>query len=117
MKLTDSDIKNKLFWYKGKVEKVIDGDTLIIYCDLGFNTYYKMRGRLARINCYEITTKEGEEAKILVQQLVEGKEVIVYSRTWDKYGRSLIEVFYLVDSEWVNLNDELVQRGYAKSFM
>ena len=35
--------KEKLFHYSAKVDRVVDGDTIDVTLDLGFDIYYKAR--------------------------------------------------------------------------
>jgi len=118
-------MENNLYHYKAIVKRVIDADTIVIDLDCGFSIWMReVYVRLLRIDAYEIrlsstTTAEmkekGLEAKDYVSQLIEGKEIIIKSaiNVKEKYGRILGEIFYKVDESWINLNDELVQKGYA----
>lgn len=109
-------MEEKLYWYKGKVERVIDGDTLVVFCDVGFNTYYRLRCRLARVNAPEITRVEGVAARDFIKEKVEGKEVIIRSTFWDKYGRALAEIYFLEAGSWKNLSDTLVNSNLAEYY-
>lgn len=48
--------------YKGKVERVIDGDTLEILIDLGFHVYTNQHIRVLNLSCPEKRTEEGKAA-------------------------------------------------------
>lgn len=92
--------------YKAKVIKVIDGDTVGLMVDLGFEVYKIVRCRLARINAPEIKETEGINSTTYLKALLpEGKEVTFQSTGYDKYKRSIAEIY--VDD--INVSDKLVQ--------
>lgn len=107
-----------MYEYNAVIKRVVDGDTLMLEVDLGFYTYTFSSFRLARIDAPERGTPGGTAATEFVREW-EGQSVrIVTSKNpKDKYGRYLAEVFVrmygLAESER-NLNDLLVERGYAK---
>jgi endonuclease YncB( thermonuclease family) len=117
------DMEKQLYYYFAKILKVIDADTVELDVDCGFDIWLKKSARLARINAYEIklgtnTTieqkKAGLQGKEYVVKLLEGKKVIIKSvLDKEKYGRILVEIFYLEDNNWINLNDELVRLNFA----
>lgn len=97
---------------KGIVTKVVDGDTLVV----GDN-----RVRLVGINTPELYPKpepNALEAKQFIENLCPpGKEVgldIDDLEPKDKYGRILAIVYVNVEGSWINLNAELLRRGYAE---
>ena len=49
--------------YKANVIRVIDGDTLDVMIDLGFNTWVKKRVRLSGLDAYESRTRNKTEKK------------------------------------------------------
>ena len=52
------------FWYSARVLKVIDGDTLDVMIDLGFNIHHKARVRLYGVNTPESRTKDLAEKEL-----------------------------------------------------
>jgi len=83
------------YLYKAKVTNVVDGDTLVLLVDLGFQTFREQRVRLAGINCPEIDTDDGKKAKDFVLQKLAGVEfVMVKTHKIDIYGRYLGHIFY-----------------------
>ena len=90
--------------YKAVVEKVVDGDTLEVRIDLGFNVWVSQRIRFRGINTAEII-KDGIktsdapdralEAKAFVEEKLKDIEFIVI-RTYktDMYGRYVADVMY-----------------------
>ena len=110
--------------YKVKVTNVIDGDTIDVVIDLGFDIFTNRRVRLAGIDTPESRTtdlnekKFGMEAKDYLKQLLgNAGNVVVKTLANDpneKYGRVLGQVY--VDSSAISVNDLLVSRGYAWSY-
>lgn len=107
-----------MYEYKIKeVIRIIDGDTIEILIDIGFNIFHKEKVRLNRIDTPEIHSKNEFEKKL-------GKEAIDYLQAWiekqnslsirtskdDKYGRILGEIYG--DSS-KSINDLLIENGYA----
>jgi len=117
-----------LYCYKAKCIKVVDGDTVDLMVDLGMHVHVKERFRLAGINTPEIhgVKKESEEyargmdAKLEVERLILGKEVIVKTEKdkKGKYGRYIAYIYTDLDYDSVifydsSLNDHLVKEGFA----
>ena len=110
-----------MYEYKVKVTNVIDGDTIDVVIDLGFDIFTNRRVRLAGIDTPESRTadlnekKFGMEAKDYLKHLLgNAGNVVVKTLANDpneKYGRVLGQVY--VDSSAISVNDLLVSRGYA----
>jgi endonuclease YncB( thermonuclease family) len=83
-----------LFTYSATVEKIVDGDTLRVIVDLGFNVRTRQYIRLKGIDCPEIDTPQGLAAKKFVVQALQGLETITLKTVKsDKYDRYLADVF------------------------
>lgn len=54
---------DQLWHYRADVERVIDGDTLIVRIDLGFSTFSEATIRVEGINAPELSTPEGVTAR------------------------------------------------------
>ncbi|OGX08829.1 MAG: hypothetical protein A2Z88_09455 [Omnitrophica WOR_2 bacterium GWA2_47_8] len=104
-----------LFTYQAVVEKVIDGDTLKVRMDLGYDDSCRQVLRLRGIDCPEMDTKEGQEAKACVQSYIkEAQMIIVRSSKSDKYDRYLADIFIPQEGkDEIFLNNLLLVRGYA----
>ncbi|MFZ9242601.1 MAG: thermonuclease family protein [Sediminibacterium sp.] len=113
-----------MYIYRVKqVLKVVDGDTIDVDIDLGFNISYTQRVRLAGIDTPESRTTDKYEKKLgmeskewLKNALSHGKEIVIKTEKPDsseKYGRILGWLF--VDD--VNLNLAMIDQGYAWSYM
>lgn len=99
-----------LYTYNAKVVKIIDADTVDLLIDLGFSVYKKLRCRLAGLNSPELNTAEGKAARdFLVANLPINEDVIVISKEYDKYGRSLGVIYY----KELNINKLLLDSGHA----
>jgi len=104
-----------------KVERVIDGDTVVITIDVGFYLITKQSFRLNRINAPETRTKDKEEKRkgLIAEGALEGmigdREVIVETHKAGKFGRWLAEIYVRnVEGEPTNINDLMVEEGYAE---
>ena len=90
----------KLYTYKAKLLRVVDGDTIDVMIDLGFDTFRKIRVRMLGYNAPEIWRASGEElekgltAKKYLQEQFDkyGYDLIVESQSYDRYGRTLAYV-------------------------
>jgi micrococcal nuclease len=104
--------------------EVIDGDTIDVQIDLGFDVSFTSRVRLNGIDTPESRTtdltekKYGLEAKEwLKHRLSLAKTIVIRTQKPDsseKYGRILGTLF--IDGETVSINDQLVKGGYAWAY-
>jgi len=114
--------------YEYRVKKlvgVVDGDTIDVDIDLGFNVSYSQRVRLAGIDTPESRTKDkfektlGLEAKeYLKSKLKDAKDLVIKTELPDsseKYGRILGWLF--VDGSSKSINEQMIEDGYAWSYM
>ena len=106
-----------MYEYKIKeVVKVVDGDTIDIIIDLGFDLTKKERVRLAGIDTPESRTKDleekafGLEAKeFLERRIASCSDLWVSTEKDGKYGRMLGTIWCGITC----INEEMVYRGYA----
>jgi len=104
-----------------KVLRVVDGDTIDVDIDLGFNVSYTQRVRLAGIDTPESRTTDlkekalGLEVKEYLKHSLEGAEdVIIQTEKPDsseKYGRILGWLF--INDDEISLNEKMINEGYA----
>lgn len=107
-----------MYEYKIKeIIKVIDGDTLDIIIDVGFNILTRQKIRLDGIDTPELnstdqlTRKMATEAKIFVENWIKNqKNLNIQTIKDDKYGRIVGRIFG--DSKNC-LNILLTEQGYA----
>lgn len=97
--------------------KVIDGDTVDVLIDLGFNVSIKERIRINRIDTPESNSKNVQERQLAIEAkefvanwLVNQNKLIIKTTKDDKYGRMLGEIF---NERGECLNDLILQKGYA----
>jgi micrococcal nuclease len=111
-----------MYQYKCKINKVLDGDTVDIDLDLGFNIVLaNQRVRMAGVDTPESRTANKEEKprgllskKKLAEKLPIGSWQIIETQRSDnnddKFGR-ILGVFMLEDG--TNVNDWLIKNNYA----
>ncbi len=108
-----------------RLHKVVDGDTIDVDIDLGFDVSIYKRVRLAGVDTPESRTRDlyekklGLEAKEWLQNRLEVPERIriktVKPDSTEKYGR-ILGWLYIGDSE-VSVNEIMVEEGYAWSYL
>ena len=114
-----------MYEYRVKqVLKVVDGDTIDVIIDLGFDVSFTSRVRLAGIDTPESRTTDarekilGVEVKDYLKKALEGATDIVIrtekADSSEKYGRILGWLF--INRQTDSLNMELVNKGYAWSY-
>ena len=108
-----------------KINKVVDGDTIDVTIDLGFDLYKKERVRVAGIDTPEKRTRNLEEKALGIDATNWLKEKLAQAITGDdeltirtelsggigKYGR-LLGWLYIGDGD-VSLYEEMIMQGYA----
>ncbi len=104
-----------LYIYKGIIKRVIDGDTIIIDIDLGFKfRFCEQPIRLYGINAPEIEDSEGLRAKEFLGQYENCEcRIKTVKDKKGKYGRFLAVVWIFINNRFVNINELLVEKGYA----
>jgi len=112
-------------YYVREVKNVVDGDTIDVIIDLGFNILFSSRVRLAGIDTPESRTTDkaekalGLEAKeYLKKQLKDAKPVVIRTEKMnssEKYGRILGWVY--VNGESESLNNKMINDGYAWEYL
>lgn len=108
-----------------KVHKVVDGDTIDVDIDLGFNVSYYQRVRLAGIDTPESRTTDKYEKELglevkkkLGEYLANATEVVIRTEKPDsteKYGRILGWLY--LDGAEKSVNEALIAGGYAWEYM
>ena len=111
-----------------KINRVVDGDTIDVTIDLGFDLYKKERVRVAGVDTPEKRTRDLEEKALgidatnwLKQKLedtIDGEyELTIRTELKGgvgKYGR-LLGWLYVGDEE-VSLNEDMIEEGYAWAY-
>jgi micrococcal nuclease len=112
-------------YYVKKVSKIVDGDTIDVDIDLGFDISFSSRVRLAGIDTPESRTKDkmekalGLESKDYLKKAIdEAKTVVIKTEkinSSEKYGRILGWIF--LDGSEVSINQKMIDNGYAWGYM
>jgi micrococcal nuclease len=112
-------------YYVRKVENVVDGDTIDVLIDLGFDILFQSRVRLAGIDTPESRTRDlaekalGLESKeYLKKQLKDAKSVVIKTEkmnSTEKFGRILGWIY--IDGDTESINDKMINDGYAWGYM
>jgi len=115
---------SNLFFYRAEVVNVIDGDTLDLLVDLGFNIHHSIRVRLNGVNTPESRTSDikekelGLKAKDFTKDWTVRHPVVYVSTVKDKkekFGRILAQV-YSDQDKTACLNEDLIGSGYARAY-
>jgi micrococcal nuclease len=112
-------------YYVKKVTNVVDGDTIDVEIDLGFDISFSSRVRLAGIDTPESRTSDkaekvlGLESKeYLKSKIKDAKSVVIKTEKMDsseKYGRILGWIY--LDGSDVSVNEQMISQGYAWGYM
>ena len=108
-----------------KINKVLDGDTIDVTIDLGFDLYKKERVRVAGVDTPEKRTRDLDEKALGIDATNWLKEKLTETIQGDdeltirtelkggvgKYGR-LLGWLYVGEST-ISLNEQMIEEGYA----
>ena len=108
-----------------EIVKVLDGDTIDVLIDLGFDLFKKERVRIAGVDTPEKRTRDLEEKALGIDATNWLKDKLVGTLSGDdelsirtelvggvgKYGR-LLGWLYVGDAE-ISLNEQMITEGYA----
>ena len=111
-----------------KINRVVDGDTIDVTIDLGFDLYKKERVRVAGVDTPEKRTRNLEEKalgidatgwlKAKLEETIKGEEELIVRTELKggvgKYGR-LLGWLYVGDAT-VSLNEQMITEGYAWAY-
>ena len=121
-----------MYEYSAKLKRVVDGDTVDAYIDLGFKVHVDKRIRFMGIDTPESRTRDltekryGLGAKYRLIEMLEsnGNVFIVKSHGTGKYGRVLGELFIKdgdgpsnkTEFSRINVNQRLINEGHAVAY-
>ena len=112
-----------------KIDKVLDGDTIDVTIDLGFDLYKKERVRIAGVDTPEKRTRDLEEKALgidatnwLKKKLEDtiagdGDELTIRTELvggTGKYGRLLGWLY--INEDLISLNEQMITEGYAWAY-
>ena len=108
-----------------EVKSVVDGDTIDVIIDLGFDILFSSRVRLAGIDTPESRTKDKAEKTLgleskeyLKKHLKDAKSVVIKTEkmnSTEKFGRILGWLYINSDTE--SVNDKMINDGYAWGYL
>ncbi len=115
-----------MYQYQAYLLRVIDGDTIDVDIDLGFNIKVKKRIRLYNIDTWEVRTRDLEEnkkgfaAKARLEDILKqnNNTFVLISHGVGKFGRVLgtLKVGSIDgDSRLTDVVKQLISEGYAKN--
>lgn len=124
--LQKSDLHPRKFnTYKAYLDRVVDGDTIRVTVDLGFEILHKEIIRFRGINAAESDTEAGKKAGRALARILRDVGFLVIKTTQvDDYGRFVADVFLSdgkgkmsaqeVANEGIYLNQLLLEKGLAE---
>lgn len=104
--------------YNATIVRIIDGDTVVVDCDLGFHLNSKMTLRLLGINAPELhapdepTRERARAATAALTAMLKGP-VRIRTVKADAFGRYLADIYTL---DGVFINAEMIAQGHAVAF-
>mgnify|MGYP003114276823 CR=1 FL=1 len=111
-----------MYEYSCTVDRVVDGDTIDVILDLGFDILYRSRVRLYGIDTPESRTRDKDEkvrgklaSKFLQNAIDIGNKVVIETKLKDskgKFGRVLGNV--IIDG--VNINQKMIDNYLAVAY-
>lgn len=119
----------KLDWKTGQListDAIHDGDSGWFYMDKGNREFLNANCRLYGCNANELSDtdpvkrQQAVDARTWLRAQIEGKEVFVYSKSLDKYGRPLV-IIWLNEADFgdntKSVNKALINAGLAVPYM
>lgn len=106
-----------MYEYRATVIRVVDGDTVDLSVDIGFDVNINLRVRLAGIDAPERGKPGGAEATAwLTEKLRPRVNVLVKTEKdkREKYGRYLATIYLLGDV--THINQQMIEAGHALSY-
>ena len=113
-----------MFDYRCKPLRVVDGDTIDVNLDLGFNVWHKARVRMLGIDTPESRTRNLEEkalglaSKARLKELLKGNKIEVEcSKEKGKFGR-VLGIAWATDKAGnrIDCNNQLCAEGHARPY-
>ena len=109
-------------YFVKSIDRIVDGDTIDISIDLGFDLTKKERVRLAGIDTPEKRTKNQTETErgyqateFLEMHLMEATKLTVRTEKDGKFGR-MLGWLYKTDEDTMSINQIMIDKGYAWAY-
>lgn len=113
-----------MYEYNASLKRVIDGDTVDMNIDLGFDVWVVKRVRLHHVDTPEKRTRDLLEkhfgyiaSDFVVSKLLGAEKMVIKTSIdgpTDKYGRVLGEIW--VNDDTTSINDQLIEKHYAVKY-
>ena len=105
---------------------MVDGDTMDVILDLGFDVHHAVRVRMAGIDTPESRTRDldekarGKLSKAFLKESIKGKKIILKTKIKDskgKFGRVIAEVWAEFEKGSLrNINELMIKECYAVKY-
>ena len=115
-----------MYEYNCKVKRVVDGDTMDVILDLGFDIHHAVRVRMAGIDTPESRTRDKDEkargklSKAFLKESIKGKKIVLKTKIKDskgKFGRVIAEVWAEFEKGSLrNINELMIKECYAVKY-
>ena len=115
-----------MYEYKCKIKRVVDGDTMDVILDLGFDIHHAVRVRMAGIDTPESRTRDKDEkargklSKAFLKESIKGKKIVLKTKIKDskgKFGRVIAEVWAEFEKGSLrNINELMIKECYAVKY-
>jgi endonuclease YncB( thermonuclease family) len=109
-------------YFVKSIDRIVDGDTIDISIDLGFDLTKKERVRLAGIDTPETRTKNPKEKEMgyqatefLEMHLMEATKLTVKTAKDGKFGR-MLGWLYKSEKDVTSINETMIDEGYAWAY-
>ena len=106
--------------YAATLVRVVDGDTVVVMINLGWDTYTQKILRLARVDTPELVGKmaeAGKKAQDFTMASLANRKLIVQPHGKDVYGRWVSSIIFKnPQGEWEDLSDALINGGYGEPY-
>ena len=109
-------------YFVKSIDRIVDGDTIDISIDLGFDLTKKERVRLAGIDTPETRTKNPKEKEMgyqatefLEMHLMEATKLTVKTEKDGKFGR-MLGWLYKSEKDVTSINETMIDEGYAWAY-
>jgi len=103
---------NPPYRYNATLDRVVDGDTVDLWVDLGFRIKTHQRFRLSDIDAPERFTDLGKVATETLTNILKDRELSVESKKVGKYGRWVGKIW--TDDSPTDVSTRMVEVGLAE---
>ena len=109
--------------YHASLVDVVDGDTIKVEMDVGFELTLNVVVRLENVNAPELDTPPGKRARDFIARKLKGANLVIETKKRGKFGRYIAKVFYhRTRNDYREIlqygsliNDDMITAGHAKT--